>query len=100
MPCYNSSKSVKKTIRLILDQSFNDFELIVIDDGSTDNTFQIVKDFALNDQRIRLFKQSNLGAATARNNGIKEAKGEYIAFLDRKSFLLSKSSCPIGDIYK
>ena len=48
MPCYNSSESVKKTIRLILDQSFNDFELIVVDDGSTDNTFQIVKDFGLN----------------------------------------------------
>lgn len=94
MPCYNSSKSVKKTIRLILDQSFNDFELIVIDDGSTDNTFQIVKDFALNDQRIRLFKQSNLGAATARNTGLNYANGDWIAFCDsddevRKDWLKS-----------
>lgn len=82
MPCYNSAHYVENTIRQILGQSFDDFELIIVDDGSTDNTFQIINKLALKDQRLKLFRQPNTGAASARNLGIQKAKGCWITFCD------------------
>ena len=82
LPAYNASEYLTETINSVFSQTYKDFELLVIDDGSTDNTRDIVNDFCQRDSRIRLISQENQGVSVARNNGIKMAKGKYIAFLD------------------
>jgi len=86
IPTYNRANFVEKAIRSVLGQTFQDFEIIVIDDGSTDNTKEAV--FSINDPRIRYFYQSHTGLeTTARNRGMKEARGEYISLLDSDDLL-------------
>lgn len=82
-PCYNSGKFIAKTIESVLSQSYQNWEMILIDDSSIDNTVEVVKEFIKNDKRIKLIQlQVNSGAAIARNTGIKNAEGKYIAFVD------------------
>ena len=81
IPAYNAEKHIADTIRSVLDQTFRDFEMVIVDDGSTDNTARIVETF-LADHRIRLIRQPNGGASRARNTGLQNARGTYIAFLD------------------
>ena len=81
-PCYNGSKYVAETIESVLVQSYNDWEMLIVDDGSKDNSAEIIKGFAEKDSRIRLIQQPNGGSANARNHGIREAQGQYIALLD------------------
>lgn len=80
IPTYNRAAFLPETIRSVLDQSFRDFELLVIDDGSTDNTEEVVRDFK--DNRIRYFKIANGERGRARNTGIRQSRGEYVTFLD------------------
>lgn len=80
IPTYNSAPLISKAINSVLNQTYQDFEIIIIDDGSTDNTAEVIETFK--DSRIKYIKQENAGPAQARNNGIQSAKGEYIAFLD------------------
>lgn len=80
IPLYNKEKSIEKTIQTVLDQTFHDFEIIVVNDGSTDNSRNIVK--RIGDSRIVLIDEKNSGVASARNTGIRSAKGKYICFLD------------------
>jgi glycosyltransferase involved in cell wall biosynthesis len=80
IPTYNRDKIIPRAINSILKQSFTDFEIIVVDDGSTDNTEAVVSGF--NSKQIRYFKTANFGVAHARNYGIKQATGAYIGFLD------------------
>lgn len=80
LPAYNASLTIRDTIKSILNQSYKDFELIIINDGSTDSTVEIIKKFA--DDRIRLFNFKNKGLPASRNRGIKKAKGKYISFID------------------
>ena len=80
MPAYNSEVYIRESIDSVLAQSFTDFELIVVDDGSTDATASIVESYA--DNRIRLIRQANQGVSAARNTGIEAARGEFITFLD------------------
>ncbi len=82
IPTYNRAHLIGRAIQSVLNQTYQDFELIVVDDGSTDNTEEIVKDFQNKDERIKYIYQNNQGASGARNTGIKNAKGKYIAFLD------------------
>ena len=83
MPTYNSEKYVGEAIESVLSQSLEDWELLVVDDCSVDNTVDILRDFESRDRRIRIFRQqSNLGPAKSRNLAISEAAGRYIAFLD------------------
>ncbi len=80
IPLYNKEQSIVTTLHTILNQTYQDFEIIIVDDGSTDHS---VKEVAkMLDPRIRLIHQSNAGVSAARNRGIEEARGEYIAFLD------------------
>jgi glycosyltransferase involved in cell wall biosynthesis len=80
MPVYNGSTWIQLSIQSVVNQTHRNLELLVIDDGSTDGTVEIVKN--IHDSRIRLIQQPNGGTASARNNGIMQAHGEYIAFLD------------------
>lgn len=82
MPCYNSEKYIQESIESVQAQTYKDWELIVIDDGSKDSSAQIVRKIAEADNRIKLLQQKNAGSAAARNNGIRNAKGRYIALLD------------------
>lgn len=79
---YNASEYLTATIESVLKQSFTDFELLVIDDGSTDNSADIVRGFKNKDNRVKLISQKNQGVSSARNRGITIAQGEFIAFLD------------------
>ncbi|RKY37879.1 MAG: glycosyltransferase family 2 protein [Candidatus Omnitrophota bacterium] len=81
IPTYNRAHLVGRAVESVLDQTFQDFEILVVDDHSVDNTEEVVNDF--NDARIRYIKhQINMGGNATRNTGVKNSKGEYIAFLD------------------
>ena len=80
IPLYNKESQINQTIQSVLRQSFQDFEIVVVDDGSTDNSVSEVQRF--DDPRIRTISQTNAGVSAARNHGIAEAKGEFIALLD------------------
>lgn len=82
-PAYNASEYIVETIESVLSQSYTDWEMLIVDDCSTDNTVEIVSKYCEKDSRIKLLKHTeNQGVAAARNTALKEAKGEYIAFLD------------------
>jgi glycosyltransferase involved in cell wall biosynthesis len=82
-PSYNSEKFISETIISIINQTYTNWELLITDDYSKDNTINIIKSFQENDTRIKLFiLKSNGGAGLARNNSIRNAKGRYIAFCD------------------
>lgn len=82
MPSYNTAKYIKESIQSVLAQTYPDWELIIVDDCSTDNTDEVVQPF-LSDERIKYFKnEKNSGAALTRNRAMREAQGEWIAFLD------------------
>jgi glycosyltransferase involved in cell wall biosynthesis len=80
IPVYNKERFLVHTVNSVLNQSFTDFELLLIDDGSTDNSPVLLNQFT--DERIKLISQTNQGVSAARNLGIKETKAPYIAFLD------------------
>ncbi|TYA86791.1 glycosyltransferase family 2 protein [Seonamhaeicola marinus] len=80
IPLYNKEDFVETTLNSVLNQTFNNFELIIINDGSTDNSLKVAQEFK--DTRIKIIQQKNLGLSAARNAGIKKAKANYIAFLD------------------
>lgn len=101
MPCYNASKFIKESIDSILNQSFEDWELIIVDDGSTDNTASIIKIYVSTDIRIRYFYQVNGKQGKARNLALTKANGFYLAFLDADDLWLpEKLSVQIEQIYK
>lgn len=81
-PVYNGGKYVRETIESVLRQTYTDWEMIVVDDGSKDDSARIVNEYAGRDKRIILLRQANGGSASARNNGIRNARGQYIALLD------------------
>ncbi len=82
-PLYNSANFISHTIESVLNQTYENWEMIIIDDNSTDDSVNIVEEYVKRDDRIRLIKlKKNSGPAIARNKGIKEARGRYIAFLD------------------
>lgn len=83
MPAYNCAHYIGETIQSVLVQTYEDWELLIVDDQSTDNTPKVVDEFATQDDRIRYIElEKNSGVAVARNRGIEEARGNYIAFLD------------------
>ena len=80
VPAYNAEKTLRKTMDAIISQTYRNLELIVVDDGSRDRTCDVVKSY--DDSRIHLFSKINGGVSSARNFGIKNSRGEYIAFCD------------------
>lgn len=86
MPAYNAGATIKKSIISVLDQSYPNWELIIIDDGSVDNTKDIINEFSKNNQKIKYYKQNNAGPGAARNLGMNLCEGDYIAFLDSDDY--------------
>lgn len=106
IPIYNAQKYLKNCLDSILKQSYKNFELILVNDGSTDNSLEICQKYAQEDKRIKLINQKNSGVSFARNRGFKEASGEYILFVDADDWLeldmleimsleISKKNCEI-----
>ena len=89
MPSYNTAPYIKETIQSVLDQTYTNWELIIVDDCSTDNTEEVLA--TINDSRIRYFKnEKNSGAAVSRNKALRAAKGQWIAFLDSDDLWMSE----------
>ncbi len=82
MPTYNRCRFITKAIESVIEQTYSNWELIIVDDGSTDQTSEVVGKYVQNDSRIRYIKQKNAGCAAARNRALAEATGAYIAFID------------------
>lgn len=85
VPIYNTEKYVKKCIESILEQTYQKFELILIDDGSTDNSLNIIREFT--DERITVISKQNEGVSSTRNRGLDIAKGEYVLFIDSDDWI-------------
>lgn len=105
-PLYNGSRFIAQTIDSVLAQTYPQWELLIINDGSTDNGEAIARHYAEKDSRIKVFSQPNAGSASARNNGIRHAEGRYIAlldaddlwepwFLERQLALLEEKKCQL-----
>lgn len=86
VPVYNAGKKLYKSIGSVMKQTFSDWELIAVDDGSTDNSLSILKELSEKESRIIIFHQDNAGPGTARNYAISKSHGEYVAFLDADDY--------------
>lgn len=100
VPVYNVEDYIQKCIESILNQSFTNYELLLIDDGSKDNSIKIVEEYLQKDLRIKLIHQENMGLSEARNTGIKHSKGDYILFVDSDDYLEEDSLEKISKIIK
>ena len=90
MPSYNTAPYIAKSIQSVIDQTYKDWELIIVDDCSKDNTDEVIKPY-LNDARIKYLENDrNSGAAVSRNRALREAKGRWIAFLDSDDLWMPK----------
>lgn len=89
VPIYNAEKYLHRCIKRILTQDYTELELLLIDDGSTDNSGTICDEYAIKDNRIRVFHKENGGVSSARNWGLDKAIGEYIMFVDSDDYMLS-----------
>lgn len=111
VPIYNTSKYLNKCIDSIINQTEKDIEIILINDGSTDNSEEIIKEY--NDKRIRYFKKKNSGIGSTRNMGIRKATGDYLMFIDSDDYIAydcvekfynfakdTKSDLVVSDFYK
>lgn len=88
IPIYNSEKYIEACLKSCLAQDFDDYEIICVDDGSTDLSYHICQQYVQNNLRIRVIKKENGGVSSARNKGIEEAKGEWIWFVDSDDMVL------------
>ena len=86
VPVYNSTSYLKRCVDAILSQTYENLEILLIDDGSTDDSFEICKEYEKKDLRVRAFHKENGGSSSARNVGIKEAKGDFICFCDSDDY--------------
>ena len=96
VPCFNSAKTLRQCLESVISNEGDYFEVIVVDDGSIDNTREIIEDFQQKENRIFYFRKKNGGVSSARNYGISKAQGEYILFLDSDDYLPQK----VLEIYK
>lgn len=87
VPVYNVEKNLKKCIDSLINQDFKDIEIILVNDGSTDNSLSICEQYKLKDDRIRLFNKENGGVSSARNIGIQQSRGEFIGFVDSDDWI-------------
>lgn len=86
LPVYNVEKYLRQCLDTIIGQTLREIEILCVDDGSTDNSARILKEYAQKDQRIKIYTQKNAGAGAARNLGLRHASGKYLSFLDSDDF--------------
>ena len=98
VPVYNQQRLVKKCLYSILQQDYNSMEVIIINDGSTDDSLDIIKDIAAQDSRIIVINKTNEGVSFARRDGLKAAKGEYVTFVDSDDYLPPQALQTLYDI--
>lgn len=91
LPIYNVEAYLKECIDSILQQTYSDYEIILVNDGSNDRSPSICEEYALIDKRIKVFHQENSGQSAARNKGLAIASGEYVVFIDSDDFIISKA---------
>lgn len=89
IPVYNAAQYIRRCIDSILEQDFEDYEIILVNDGSSDSSLDILREFEKNNKNIRVIDQSNSGASVARNKGIEVAKGTFIMFIDIDDYISS-----------
>jgi glycosyltransferase involved in cell wall biosynthesis len=82
LPCYNAAGTLQQALESLAQQTLTDFELIAVDDGSTDGTFEILQDWASSDERLQLLRQDHMGIVGALNAGLDVCQAEYIARMD------------------
>ena len=87
VPVYNVEKYLKRALTSVENQTFKNFEVIIVNDGSTDGSLEIISEFVDRNKNFTLINQENKGLGEARNVGIRHAKGRYVAFLDSDDFL-------------
>ena len=87
IPVYNAEKYLRRTIKSVMNQDYEDWEIVAVNDGSSDNSLNILQKFSELDSRIHIVSKENGGAGAARNEGIKHAKGEYVVFLDSDDYI-------------
>lgn len=87
VPVYNTSKYLKKCLDSLTEQTFKDFEIIIVNDGSTDNSKNVISEYKEKYNNIKVINQKNQGLSMARNNGVKEAKGRYLIFVDSDDYV-------------
>ena len=87
IPVYNAASYLERSVNSVINQSFSQWELILVDDGSKDRSGQICDGFAQRDNRVRVIHQENAGAGAARNNGMALAKGDYVVFVDADDYI-------------
>jgi glycosyltransferase involved in cell wall biosynthesis len=100
VPAYNVENYIGKGIESVINQSFKNIELIVVDDGSTDKTYSIARQYSSKDNRIKVLRQKNKGVSAARNRGIMEASGKYLIFLDSDDWLDENTVEVLVDLQK
>lgn len=98
VPCYNVEDYVKECLDSLLEISYFDYEIIVINDGSTDRTFEILQDYENND-KIKVLTQNNKGLSATRNRGLRESKGDYVFFCDSDDWIDAKVFSSILSLY-
>jgi glycosyltransferase involved in cell wall biosynthesis len=82
IPCYNAENYIAATIKSVINQTYSNWDLLIVNDGSTDNSPDIIKEFVANDNRIACIDKPNSGVSDSRNKGLEKSKGDFIAFLD------------------
>ena len=87
VPVFNSEKTLNRCLDSILNQTFKNFEVICVNDGSQDNSGQILNEYKMKDERIKVIEQKNKGLSGARNTGINLAKGKYVTFIDSDDWI-------------
>ena len=95
VPVYNSSRTLKRCLDSILNQNFRDFEVICVDDGSSDSSWSLLGEYVSEDLRVQRFSQLNAGPSAARNRGLREAIGEYVLFVDSDDYLYVENALSV-----
>jgi glycosyltransferase involved in cell wall biosynthesis len=98
VPVYNTEKYLRKCIDSLIGQTYNNTEIILINDGSTDNSLQICNEYAVKDTRFIIIDKENGGLADTRNVGIKAATGDYISFVDSDDYIELNTCEKINEI--
>ena len=98
IPCYNAQQTLKKCLDSVIHQSYTNLEIILIDDGSTDDSSKIYEEFQSKDERIKIFKQDNSGVSKARNKGVALATGAYICFVDSDDWVETNYCTELYDL--